>query len=395
MTSINRSIAPPSTSVQEEKLFARADPTLWPHMLLPRRRLELPFPFGDPRVRYSYFARNGIFELARLLDLGGREVLFPAYFHGVELEALLAAGVRPRYFPVRRGMRVDPDEVVARIGPQTRAVYLIHYAGFPGPVAELSEACRERGLMLIEDCALSLLSHLGDRPLGKFSDAAVFCLYKTLPTPNGGAVVLHSDQFRELPEGEGSSLTSVAAFTLFSLLRNIELRGGPPGRLLSRTVRTLGKGPKRAAQLTYVHVGDQHFDRSHLELSMGGFSHVVIKAQDFPSIVERRRRNYSRLLDQLGDVAPSVLGTLPPGVCPLFYPIQMLDKPATMARLRARGVETVNFWSLPHPAGPVEAFPAVDELRRTVLEIPCHQDLTPSAIDRVVRAVREVVKESA
>ena len=43
---------------------------------------------------------------------------------------------------------------------------------------------------LIEDCALSLFSHDGERPLGSLGDAAIFCFYKTLPVPHGGGLLL-------------------------------------------------------------------------------------------------------------------------------------------------------------------------------------------------------------
>ena len=125
---------------------------------------------------------------------------------------------------------------------------------------------------------------------------------------------------------------------------------------------------------------------------MGELTRVVLRAQDFPAIVERRRRNYARLLDRLGDFAPSVLGDLPRGACPLYYPIQTRNKRAVMARLTARGVATSELWSLPHPSVPAGAFPEVDELRQTALGLPCHQDLSPSAVDRLAEVVRATVE---
>src|SRR5262249_33736524 len=147
-------------------IFATRDPLLWPRMLLPfRGRRQLPFPFSSPEVRYPYLGRNAIYGAVLALGLAEEEVLMPSYFHGVELEALLAARARVRFYPVRAGMRVDPEDIAAAITPRTRAVYLIHYAGFPGPVREVAEMCRERGLRLIEDCALALLSTVEGRPV--------------------------------------------------------------------------------------------------------------------------------------------------------------------------------------------------------------------------------------
>lgn len=44
-----------------------------------------------------------------------------SHFHGVELEALLAAGVHPRFYPVHLGMQVNAEEVCCRITSETAA----------------------------------------------------------------------------------------------------------------------------------------------------------------------------------------------------------------------------------------------------------------------------------
>lgn len=375
------------------RLVATALPSLRPGMLLPRAaRVDLPFPFDDAAARFTYFARNGIFHLARsVLDLVGREVLFPAYFHGAELDALLAAGVRPRFYPVHERMRVDAAEIAARIGPRTRAIYLIHYLGFPGPVEELRRICDERGLLLIEDCAQSLFSALGDRPLGSFGDAAVFCLYKTLPTPNGGVVVTRRGDARALDAGAPPPWTSTLAHSASSLLAGLEVRGGVAGRLIRGAVRTVGNAAARVVAAERVPTGTQHFDVGRADLGMSRLSRRVIEAQDFRRIVELRRRNYLHLLGELQDLHAPVHIELRAGLCPLFFPFPTADKRRLLRELEARGVECVDFWRLPHPAVPAGAFPAADELRRTVLEIPCHQDLSPWAIGRVAAIVHEVV----
>jgi dTDP-4-amino-4,6-dideoxygalactose transaminase len=362
-------------------------------MLRPRaRRKELPYPFSAPAVRYVYFARNGVYQIARQFGLQGQEVLFPAYCHGVELEALLAAGARPRFYPVRAGMQVVAEEVAALIGPKTRAIYLTHYVGFPGPVVKLKRICAERGLWLIEDCALALLSRLGERPLGSFGDAALFCLYKTVPAPNGGAVILTGGEALPSPVGSPPSLAALVSQTAASLLLNFEMRGGAVACALRRAVFVLGKAAFRTARTRRVATGTQHFDPAHAGLAMSDFSLAVIAAQDFKLIVELRRHNYRYLLDQLGELTPPVFAELPAGVCPLFYPLQVGDKRAVMARLRECGVETIDFWSTSHPVIPLGDFPEVNRLRQTVIWLPCHQDLDGAAIERLAAAARWAVQ---
>src|SRR5258708_34576263 len=108
-------------------------PTTWPHMLRPRPASAAPpvFPFDQPQLRYRYFARNAVWDAVELLALAGKEVLFPAYHHGVELETLLAAGVTPVFFRVDAQMRSDFEGAKRRLTAPTGARYLIPYTGFP------------------------------------------------------------------------------------------------------------------------------------------------------------------------------------------------------------------------------------------------------------------------
>ena len=127
-----------------------------------------------------------------------------------------------------------------------------------------------------------------------------------------------------------------------------------------------------------------------MDLGISSLSHLVLRNQQWPEIVERRRRNYFLLYAMLRDVAPPVTGELRPGVCPLFYPMPISNKASAMARLLARGVETVDFWRIRHPAVREGEFPEVDRLRETVLELPVHQDLTPADAEHVATCVREL-----
>jgi len=286
---------------------------------------------------------------------------------------------------------VHVDDVVSRIGEDTRAIYLTHYVGFPGPVEELAQVTRDRGLRLIEDCALSLLSCFGDRPLGSWGDAAIFCLYKSLPVPNGGVLVLRNGERSALPDGDLPSLASTLALSADAFERHLQIHGPRWQRGVLNAVRVAGRRAARLFGGARVDVDTEHFEQAYAPLAMSKLSHQIIGAQDFPAIVDARRRNYLQLLDSLRDIAPPVFDTLPTGVCPLFYPLRVVNKAAVAGQFLACGVDAVNVWSRNHPGGPVEPYAEVDELRRTVLELPCHQDLTPQVIERVVRVAKDVL----
>ena len=369
--------------------------TAWPHMLFPRPAASVPlvFPFDQAGLRYRYFARNAVWDAVQMLGLRGKRVLVPAYHHGVELETLLAAGVTPVFFRVDAQMRCDFEDARAKASGAA-ALYVIHYAGFPQDMAAARQLANELGVPLVEDCALALLSRDGEKPLGSFGDVSVFCLYKTLPVPNGGALLARGPFARRLeglPEVRPPPLTSTASHLVGSLLSNLELRTGDAGRRVREAMRDASRWAFSRAKVERVSTGTQHFNQADVDLGMSALSHLVLRNQDFATIVERRRRNYFLLYAMLRDVAPPVTGELKPGVCPLFYPMPVDDKASAMARLRARGVETVDFWRVRHPAVPAGLFPEVDKLRERVLELPVHQDLSPADAEHVASCVRELL----
>src|ERR1041384_12743 len=369
--------------------------TAWPHMLLPRPAAAAPlvFPFNEPGLRYRYFCRNAVWHAVKLLQLEGKRVLMPAYHHGVELETLLAAGVEPVFFRVDSQMRADFEDARAK-SAGVAALYVIHYAGFPQDMRAARQLASELGVPLLEDCALALLSADGEKPLRSFGGVSVFLLYKTLPVPNGGALLARGPYAKRvgmLPEVAQPALPSTMSHLVGSLLSNLELRTGSAGRAVRQAMRDAGRWFVNRAQVNRVSTGTQHFNVADVDLGMSAASHLVLRNQDFSGIVERRRRNYFLLYAMLRDIAPPVTGELKPGVCPLFYPMPVDDKAGAMARLLARGVETVDFWRLRHPAVPAGLVPQGGRTTARVLELPVHQDLSPADAEHVACCVRELL----
>jgi len=382
-----RTLAPPR---EGRRHFIPALPTLWPSMLLPfPRRGRAPFPLFGARAYRWYMARSAVYHGARMLGLAGREVLVPAYHHGSEIGALIHAGCIPRYVRVDRRMRLDLDDLWDKLGPRTGAVYVIHYAGFPQPVDEIAALAARAGVPLIEDCALSLLSADGARPLGSTGDLAVFCLYKTVPVPNGGLLVVNGKLPFEPPRRTAPPLPSTLSHLGTSLLANLALRFGEAGEALRDALRRAGRAARSASGAHHVPTGSRVFNPALVDYGMSALSDVILRRVDWPRIVERRRRNYYLVLARLRDRLPPVYNDLAPGVCPLFYPLLCPDKETLKHRLAARGIETVDFWREGHASCPAREFPEAEALRRRVLELPIHQDLDPEDAIHVADAVRE------
>src|SRR5262249_44570647 len=143
-------------------------PSLRPEHLVPTLTHThlLPFPLGEPatRCRRFYLCRAAIVQGLRAFQLApGSVALMPAYHHGIEVEAVRAAGLTVRFYRIDRSLQVDLDDVERRLGDRAvRVLYVTHFAGFPAPIEELRALASQRGILVIEDCALALLSRAPD-----------------------------------------------------------------------------------------------------------------------------------------------------------------------------------------------------------------------------------------
>ena len=348
------------------------------------------FPFDVPDRLPFYRARNAIYHLFTAIRERnpGLTVLAPDYNSGNEILAMRAAGAGIRYCPVNRQMQLDPDAVERLCALHDPDVlYVIHYVGWPQPMPELVELCRRRGMLLVEDCALSLLSEMDGTPLGAFGDWSVFCLYKTLPLPNGALLVQNMIPIEALERLQlrHAGPASVLGRTAELLVQRMRGRANRVGAALQIVKRGMGRAAG-ALEVRRANLGDIGFNLDEVDLAMSGVSARLLDRLDFEEIRRRRVENY-RLLDaQLDSKVVRVFPALPDGVCPLFFPIVVPDKPAAARALQQRGVDALEFWNDSMESGS-EMSADARFLRAHVLELPIHQDLTPRHIAYVARQV--------
>ena len=342
------------------------------------------FPFDDVRSVYYYLARNGIWHGADSLGLRpGDEILMPAYHHGVELQTLLAKGMKLRYYRVDRQMRADLDDLRRNLRPETRALYVIHYLGIPQPIEAMRSVAAEAGIPMIEDCALSLFSRILAGPLGSFGDIGIFCLYKSLPVPHGGVLSLNRPDLPLPPRPTTPDRLSSAAYVLNRVLDAGMVSRSAIARRGSDRLRAWARAAKHASRSEVVPIDTEDFDVSMMDVGVRGAARRIIERTDARVVVARRRANYARLEERLDPGVGRAIPSLPEGACPLSFPILVPDKVALERRLSDEGVETINMWSRRHPDVPEGAFPDVEFLRRHVLELPVHQGLRFEHVDYV------------
>jgi dTDP-4-amino-4,6-dideoxygalactose transaminase len=130
----------------------------------------------------------------------GDEVIVPALSFVAGANCIRQVGAKPIFCDVEASsLCLSADTIAARLTPATKAVMTMHYAGRPASAAPIAALCRQRGIAMIEDAALSVgMLDDGQWP-GRHSDAAVYSFYatKNVTTAEGGMLVTNDDAFAE------------------------------------------------------------------------------------------------------------------------------------------------------------------------------------------------------
>lgn len=130
-----------------------------------------------------------------LLAIGvgpGDEVIVPSFTYVASVNAIRYVGAIPVFCDSRPDTwQMDPDDLVGRIGPKTKAVMAVHLYGGACDMARLAEICQRHNLKLVEDCAEAIGTRIQNHHVGTFGDVATFSFFgnKTITTGEGGMVV--------------------------------------------------------------------------------------------------------------------------------------------------------------------------------------------------------------
>jgi CDP-6-deoxy-D-xylo-4-hexulose-3-dehydrase len=147
-------------------------------------------------VKHSVFVNSG--SSANLLTIsalrehyGPGEIIVPTLTWASDIASVIQCGFEPVFVDVdRRTLGMDSAQVIAKITPQTKAVFLTHVLGYNALRRSLVDELQARGIPLIEDVCESYGATFEGRKLGTFGLLADFSFYYAhhLTTIEGGMI---------------------------------------------------------------------------------------------------------------------------------------------------------------------------------------------------------------
>jgi dTDP-4-amino-4,6-dideoxygalactose transaminase len=162
------------------------------------RRFEQAFSefLGEPALESIAVnsATAGLHLALEALGIGpGDEVITTTHTFTATAEVVRYLGADVKLVDIDPAtLNIDPGAVEAAIGPRTKAILPVHYAGLAAPMQQILQIAQRHGLKVVEDAAHALPATLGGALVGTLqSDATVFSFYanKTITTGEGGMLV--------------------------------------------------------------------------------------------------------------------------------------------------------------------------------------------------------------
>jgi dTDP-4-amino-4,6-dideoxygalactose transaminase len=152
-------------------------------------------------ARFGVALANGTvaLELAlRALGIGpGDDVVVTARSFFASASCIVACGARPVFADVDAdSQNVTAQTIEAALTQRTKAVIVVHLAGWPADMPSILALCRSRGLFVIEDCAQAHGAAVHGQRVGSFGAAAAFsfCTDKIISTGGEGGMLLAGDE---------------------------------------------------------------------------------------------------------------------------------------------------------------------------------------------------------
>jgi dTDP-4-amino-4,6-dideoxygalactose transaminase len=304
----------------------------------------------------------------------GDEVIVPSLTFIADVNVVRMAGAVPVLADCAAlaDWNIDPADVEKKITSRTRAVMIVHYAGYPCKMDEISALCKARGLHLIEDCAHSPGATYKGRHCGTFGVVGCFSFFtnKNLSVGEGGMYVVRDEALHRV----GGYLRSHGMSTL-----------------------TLDRHKGRAVSYDVLQPG-LNYRMDEMRAALG-----LVQLEKLSEANEARRKWTEHYHDGLRDVAGISIPFLDhPDGQPSYhvYPILLdkgIDRLAVIEAMKEKGIQTsIHYPSFKEFTAYRELSryptPVADEISRRELTLPLYPTMGFEAVERVVATLRAALK---
>jgi len=308
----------------------------------------------------------------------GDEVITTPMTFPATANMIVLSGLKPVFVDIEPDtLNLDAGKVEEKIGPRTRAILPVHFAGHSCDMDAIGGLARVHGLTVIEDAAHALGAGYKGRSIGGLGNLAAFSFYanKNITTGEGGMLVTDD-------EGQAERF------------RCMRLHG------LSRDAwKRFGKSGFAHWQLN---APGYKYNMSDINAALG--IHQLKKADRFLEIRARHAARYDAAFRGIGELETLATKDYARHALHLYIIALKLER-LTVSRdefldaMQQSGIGVaVHYVALhlqpfyrdtfPHPA---ESLPVATEYSRRILSLPLYPKMQPADVERVIDTVKTLV----
>ena len=313
---------------------------------------------------------------AMLCDLKpGDEVIMPSFTFVSTANAVVRAGAKPVFVDIRPDtLNIDERLIEERITANTRAIFVVHYAGVSCEMDRIMEIAEKHKLIVVEDAAQGVNATYNGRALGSIGHMGAYSFHdtKNYVCGEGGALCVNSPEFVERAEIIREKGTNRSQF----------FRG-------------------EVDKYTWVDVGSSFVPA---EIACA-FLYAQLEAMD--EITARRREVHQFYLENLSPLEERELLSIPrtpegrQANYHMFYVLlgDAKTRDGLMAHLKQNGISAVFHYVPLHTSAMGKRFgyregdlPLTEDLSARLLRLPFYAGITRDEQMRVVRCVSEFLE---
>lgn len=301
----------------------------------------------------------------------GEEVILPSFTFSSCANAILLSGARPVFCDIDiNTYNINPEEIEKVISKKTKAIMVVHYAGFACDMNKIDEIAKRYNLIIIEDAAHALDAKYYGKYLGTIGKIGCFSFHgtKNAASGEGGAFVTDDVKISKLAEIIREKGTNRSSFM---------------------------RGERR--KYSWVHVG-----RS-LILSDILSAIALEQFKKLPQITSLRQKNAQYLLKNLKRFSSKIILPHPSegseGNWHIFaIRVPRLLRDYVIKGLRSYGIEA-SFHYLPLHSSVMGKklgykpgdLPVTEEVSATLIRLPIHPKLKRSEMDYMLATLEKIL----
>lgn len=327
-------------------------------------------------AKYAFAVTNATAALhlaCMALDIGaGDEVIVPSLTFVASANAIRYTGAQAVFADIESQdwLNISPETIQKAITPHTKAIMVVHYAGYACDMPTILEIAKSHNLAVIEDAAHAVGASLQGKHLGTWGDIGCYSFFgnKNLTTGEGGMLVTDRDD-------------------LADKIRILRSHG--------MTTLTWDRFKGHASTYDVVALG-YNYRIDEMRSAMGR-----VQLAKLPAANTRRGQLVQLYRELLAELAPQVqvpftqqLGLSSYHIMPVLL-LEGIDKHAVMAALKEQGIQTS--WHYP----PVHTFsiyaggfreqnttlPLTEAVAAREITLPLYPTMTNEQVNWVVEAL--------